>query len=485
MPTTISLRAPTSAPVRDLASSFVESVARGAGLNQEDEDALERATAAVVDFALAHAYAPGSDGELLVEAHLFDGGVRVDVHDWGLPLELQRDRTAAGAHVHAALELPGLGLDGLVDEASFQNLGRDGKLFSIVKHCAYAAAAAPTGLSDHDDHETPATAADVTVRTFQPGDEEGICQLVYRNYAHTYGAEFFYIPEKLLERNESGEVRSTVALLGEEVVGHHALLREEEGPLAETGAAVVHPERKGLGIFNAMSLVTLEGARELGLSAVYAQNVSLHPYSQKAAYTHGYRTTAIQIGRARASVRLEGNELSRTGKRHAIVLAHLSFDPQPRRLHLPQIYRERILETYAYCGIEVSDGGSASEGTPITAELDAGLNVGTITVGRFEDGDEAELARAFHYLLAKHADMIYADLDLETLERVDDVVALLNGLGFFYSGILLLRRDGHDHLRLQYENTVDADEDEIVCYSEFSQGLREYVLADRRRVAPD
>jgi anti-sigma regulatory factor (Ser/Thr protein kinase) len=277
---TISLRAPNIGHAGDLAVSFVDSVARLARVGDADADAIRRATAQLVEFALEHSYPPGTDGEIAVDAHLFDGGIRVDVHDWGLPLDLQRHRATGAPHESSPLDVPGLDLLGVVDEVSFQNLGRDGKLFSIVKHCAHdspVAASAPL-LSEHDDHEdaTHPDASDVLVRPFAPGDEQGICQLVYRN------------------------------------VGQHALLRVEAGPLAETGAAVVHPDRKGLGVFNSMSLQTLARARETGLSAVYAQNVSIHPYSQKAAYTHGYRTTAIAVGRARASIRLEGNRLTPT-----------------------------------------------------------------------------------------------------------------------------------------------------------------------------
>jgi hypothetical protein len=150
---------------------------------------------------------------------------------------------------------------------------------------------------------------------------------------------------------------------------------------------------------------------------------------------------------------------------------------------LPELYREQMLATYANAGLEAAERSSASgPGAGVTAELDAGLNVGTISISRWDaDG----FVRAFHYLLAKHCDMVYADLDLETVDCIDEAIDRLNREGFFYSGVMLLQRDGHDQLRLQYENTVDADEDEIVCFSDFAQELRDYVLADRRRVAPD
>jgi serine/threonine-protein kinase RsbW len=480
---TISLRAPNIGPARDLASGFVESVARLAGIGDADARALTQATTRLVDFALEHSYPPGADGEIAVEAHLFDGGVRIDVHDWGLPLELQRVRAETASHLVSPLTIAGVDLDGLVDEVSFQNLAQDGKLFSIVKHCVHdspVSVAAPL-VSDHDDHEVVARAEDVVVRPFAEGDEEAICRLVYRNYANTYGSEFFYVPEKLLDRNLSGDVVSSVALVDGELVGHHALLREET-PFAETGAAVIHPDYKGLGIYNRIAEHTIAHARESGLPGVWSQTVTIHPYSQKAADTHGYRATAVAVGRARASIRLEGNALTRTGKRHAIVVVFLCFDRPGRSLFLPELYRDELLATYANLGLEAEDRRApASVGTGVTAELDAGLNVGTITVSRW---DEDAFSRAFHYLLAKHCDMVYADLDLETVGEVDAAVERLNRHGFFYSGVMLLQRDGHDHLRMQYENTVDADEDEIVCYADFAQELRDYVLADRRRVMP-
>jgi anti-sigma regulatory factor (Ser/Thr protein kinase) len=486
MQATISLRAPAIGAAPELAVGFVDSVAALAKVGHDDAAALRTAAGRVVRFALEHAYPQGADGDLAVEAHLFDGGIRLDVHDWGLPLELERTRADTGGHESSVLEVPGLDLTGLVDEAAFHSLGRDGKLFSIVKHCAHdspVAASAPL-LSEHDDHEGAADPPEnVVVRGFEPGDEEGICQLVYRNYANTYGSEFFYVPEKLLQRNRDGQVVSAVAVADGELIGHHALLREERGRLAETGAAVIHPDFKGLGIYNRLAEHTLAKARGLGLAALYAQCVTIHPYSQKAAHTHGYRESAVAVGRARASIRLEGNRLTRTGNRHGIVLDYLLFDHPPRRLFLPERYRERILETYGQLGLEPAEARKAPSGSEgISAQLDAGLNIGAISVPSWSPGSEADLSRAFHYLLAKHCDMVYADIELELTGAVDEAVEALNRQGFFYCGVVLLGRGGRDQLRLQYENTVDVDEDVIVCYSEEAQALRRFVFADKERV---
>src|SRR6266566_3702730 len=154
MPGTISLRAPNVAEAPELAASFVASVAGLAKIPWGDGQALTHATGRLVEFALQHAYLEGAEGEIAVEAHLFDGGVRIDVHDWGLPLELERSRASGDTSNSLLLGIPALDLEGLVDEASFHSLGRDGKLFTIVKYCEHASPVASSSplLTDHDDH---------------------------------------------------------------------------------------------------------------------------------------------------------------------------------------------------------------------------------------------------------------------------------------------------------------------------------------------
>lgn len=96
MQSRISLRAPNIDQAPELAVGFVGSIAAVAGLAREDAASLGQATDRLVRFALEHAYPEGAEGEIVVEAHVFDGGIRIDVHDWGLPLELARARAPPG-----------------------------------------------------------------------------------------------------------------------------------------------------------------------------------------------------------------------------------------------------------------------------------------------------------------------------------------------------------------------------------------------------
>ena len=92
-----------------------------------------------------------------------------------------------------------------------------------------------------------------------------------------------------------------------------------------------------------------------------------------------------------------------------------------------------------------------------------------------------ELARALRHLLSLHADVVYADVDLMTVDG-DEATAELNDLGFFAAGLILHGPDGHDHLRLQLLDSEEVELDDIVCDSQFADELRRRVLEDKARV---
>src|SRR5438093_12914281 len=75
---------------------------------------------------------------------------------------------------------------------------------------------------------------------------------------------------------------------------------------AETGAAVVHSAYRGLGIFGRLFEHTLQAARERGLASVFGAAVTIHPFSQRAEHSHGYRETALQLGMVPAETTMRG-----------------------------------------------------------------------------------------------------------------------------------------------------------------------------------
>jgi hypothetical protein len=90
----------------------------------------------------------------------------------------------------------------------------------------------------------------------------------------------------------------------------------------------------------------------------------------------------------------------------------------------------------------------------VTVDLDAPRSLGFLRLRRW-DGDTA-LKQQVRYLLSRHSDVIYADIDLATVEDVDEATAASNDLGFFVSGLILHGADGHDHLRLQLLDSTES-----------------------------
>lgn len=66
----------------------------------------------------------------------------------------------------------------------------------------------------------------MVIRDATPTDSEAISQLLYENYHLTYGHPDFYRPRWVAEQLGEGALLSSLAEVGGEVIGHHAIMRE-------------------------------------------------------------------------------------------------------------------------------------------------------------------------------------------------------------------------------------------------------------------
>ena len=151
------------------------------------------------------------------------------------------------------------------------------------------------------------------------------------------------------------------------------------------------------------------------------------------------------------------------------------------RSSLPTRHAGLLRATYDNVGLATTDPGRVAElaGEAVEIGEDATRSTGSITMRR---PDESAFAKALRHLLARHHDVIYADLDLQRGVATDDTVQRLGEVGFFYAGLVLHGRYGHDYLRLQRMNAENIEVAQIVCDSKFSQAVLAAVLEDRRRV---
>ena len=468
-----------SAPA--LVLSFLPAFVKAAGIPEDDARRVRAVVEGLVRFTLEDAYPDDDLGEIEVTVEAAEGLVYVDLHDWGLPL------TSAGGDLGP---LPS-GLEPISAEAeSLQllNLGAEGKRLTarVPVHTAGEGADRRHHVeaTTRRSRSVPAEPAAVEVREASEVDAEGIAQLLYENYHLSYVHPDFYRPRYLMAELAAGRLLSTIAVHEGRVIGHHALMPEEGSASAESGAAVVHSAYRGLGIFNRLFEQTFRRARERELAAVYGDAVTIHPFSQRAEASHGYRESALQLGMVPARTTMRGFGGEGPPRRTSTIRSYLVLDAQPRSVDLPTRYRGLLETVYAHLGVAVSPRGALAthDGETVSARDDASRALGFLRVRGWYDGAAAEISHAVRHLLARHVDVIYADVDLTAVEDVDAATACLNEHGFFIAGLVVHGADGHDHVRLQLLDSEDVELDAVVCDSAFSQELHGRVLEDRARI---
>lgn len=466
-----------------LVDGVVERFALVRGLETADAERLGQVVRGLAAWIIERAYPDDPTGELVVQLELAEGAVRCTIEDWGEPI------TAFGGGLDSIpSELAGI--EAMTHDLRLVNLGREGKRLSAAveasgvtpeEHVALAQFARESG-------ESEATADQVEVRNTELNDVEAVSRLLYTNYGLGYGHPNFYRPRWVEAEIEAGRLHSTVAVLAGEIVGHHALLLEKSGQAGETGVAVVHPAYRGLGIFNRLFEHTIERARAAKVEAVYARAVTAHPFSQRAEHSRGYRESALMLG----SVPKGKDESGNPTPRAASLLTFLPLDRSPRPVSFPERYAEPLRAAYANLELETVEPQreraleQLGERRSAQIERDEQRVSSVITVSRWGEEGRAQMVDAVRSAVHHHDDVSYCDLDLETLSsgELDEAIQQLREFDYFYCGLALCAAAGHDHLRMQSLMSDDVELEAIVLDSEYAQGLRETIFADRAPASP-
>ncbi len=454
-----------------------EQFCRAAGASDEERDLITAATSRLVEFVLRHCYPDDRGGEIEVGYELLGSAVHVRVHDWGRPLA-----SFGGTLGSPPAELAELSES--VEDLRLVNLGRDGKRLGFTVPIAAAAPSMPVAPDATTSPVAPA-APDVRdqiqIRDLRAGEEQAVSELLYGNYALTYPHPDFYRPRWLAEQVANGTVLSSVAVLADEIIGHHAILEPTpDAASAETGVAVVHSAYRGLGVFGRLFEHTLARATASGLSAIYGRAVTVHPYSQRSELAHGYRESALMLGAVGPEMTMSG--LSTSGGRTAHLLSVRVLRPSPRAIGIPRRYADSVRATYEHLGLDLSPQQPESGPDALSSSEDGDARTAMIRIAGWGNGAGDALVHAIRQLDERHQDVIYADVDLHGVSDLDAVVARLNELFFFYAGLVPFGAAGHDHLRLQRINSDNVETEAIVCDSPFAGRLLGWVADDRALV---
>ena len=278
-----------------------------------------------------------------------------------------------------------------------------------------------------------------TIRRFQPSDAPGVARAFYLTYGYAYDLGAVYVPSRLIEMNESGHYISIVAVTGAgEVVGHYALARENNEPIADACGAIVLPAHRGRDLLNRLRDLAEREASAIGLAAYYSEPVTDHPRTQHASESFGAKACGIVLGEAPRSFIARHLDLSTTTQRQSCMLYVKPLQPREQRtIFAPPHHRAIIAGIYEQLGlpIAIEEAAESSGRGVFHAGINRGDGTGTITVEAIGAETSQRVSQAVEDLRATHhLGAIYALLPLED----PGTPALCNTMeecGFFFSAV--------------------------------------------------
>jgi len=302
----------------------------------------------------------------------------------------------------------------------------------------------------------------------------------YDIYRYAY-KDVIYYPEELLERNESGLMRSWIARdEAGTVFGHYAMMKKKaDSRVAEMGAAFVRPECRRGGVFNALSEAIHEDAARSGLLGLFSLSVTNHVATQKISERNGRRSVGIRLASSPA-VFVEG---ARPGDRVTTVLNYRPLGTrEPRRIFPPEPYREMILRSYGWLELPVRvEGPALGVVGEDRVECDRDLTWNrAVLEARGGDTARHKLRAYTELLLEQSVACLVLSLDLEdpgTPALAEEAARM----GYVYSGIFPdSMKWGSDALQLQLLNGIRLDPEEIRLHQESAREILDFI----RREAP-
>jgi serine/threonine-protein kinase RsbW len=350
---------------------------------------------------------------------------------------------------------------------------------AIVKPGAVAPAAV-------DPRATP-----VTLRLMTPDDAVAVAQCTYAVYGYTVPDDYLYFPDHMCEMLHGGLLEVCVGATAEgEIVS--CLTREVERPGAAVGylgEGMVDPRFRGHRLLEQMLAFFVQHATEERMLGLYAEAVTVHPFSQKSNLALGAAETGVQLA-DEAPVIFKQIADNTSEKRTATVLSYFKTNQGLRRTVYPPAHHQAMVERiYERSGLDRTvETATASTAAP---PLSQGAQVRVDVFPRWSEAalrvtaygsDLPDLVRLrLRELCLRRIDWISLDLPLSH-PGVRDLCAPIEALGFFFAGVIPELADD-DVLRLQYLNDVEADVESAQIASEFGQELFAYVVRAMRATA--
>lgn len=448
---------------------------------------VEEAVTNVIDGA----FLPGERASLDVTCERVPAGLRITVHDEGLPYDPSltptydptaplQQQTAAGLGSHLMHQL--------MDAVEFRNLGARGKETVFTKYLEGEVVTSTPPAAEETGAPAPVPAAErvpIQVGLLRPEQAIEVCRCIYDAYRYSYVNEHMYYPERVVALNESGDMISAVATTPTgEVAGHTALVFSDDNrEIADIAVAATKGKFRGQSVALRVGEYLTAEAQRRGLHGLFIEEVTVHTYTQKFCHRLGFSDCGFLLAYSPATMAFSGIA-DESELRRSVILGYRYLQPRPAApLYAPPHHRDVIAGIYANLGspVEVLESLHTSGLFPAaTSELTVSVNtkrsVATIRVHVYGRDLASRMHREVHDLHRQEVRVIDVFLDMRE-PRAGRVVEALEEYGFLFTGVLPGGSSG-DRLILQYFNGVAVDYDGMQIEEPQTRELLAYIRAN-------
>ncbi|MGE3244312.1 MAG: GNAT family N-acetyltransferase, partial [Pirellulales bacterium] len=320
-------------------------------------------------------------------------------------------------------------------------------------------------------------------RRMRPDEATQVSQLIYRAYGNSYLNDDVYYPDRVAALNAAGAVVSFVAVGADgRLAGHYALERDEPGPVAEGGQAVVDPSHRGRGLLDRMKDAALAEARRLELVGVFADAVSAHTRTQQSNLKHGAHLTCADLAIAPRTMQFRNISTNLPQRLSCTLFFQWLSEPTPRTIYAPERHGPILTLIYSNlkCPFELGNPQPAEGRGTLTVKIGSSSACAFIRAEKLGADTAQLILHAKREVIERsHVEAVYAELPLAD-PGTPPVVEALEQRGFGFLGVAPHFSPGSDILRLAYL-VEPLQREPIKTVDAFTGELVDYALAEQAR----
>jgi anti-sigma regulatory factor (Ser/Thr protein kinase) len=474
--------------------AYVTEIGRKIGFEEEELNQIDLGLEEAVTNVIKHAFEPCEKAAFHIICQPMAAGLRIIIKDRGVPFDPSQTPQYHPDRISLDSSSKGLGtflIRETMDEYSFRYLGKRGKEVHLIKYLKKGHI--ENYLPDRDlvKPEEPVAEEDreripIAIRWMEPDEAMDVCKLVYQGYGYSYLHDHLYYPDRLIKLHAQGRVNSAIAVTpGRDIVGHMALIKEEEGSrIAEAGMGVVSRKFRRQAIAEKLLDFVIREAGKKRLTGVYGNAVTNHPYMQRISEKAGLKTCGLMLGYAPSTMSFKGIT-EHLSSRESTVTVYRSFKKIANQITFPPPqHLEMIDRLYRNIGAHPRIQKPRTvrlkeEHSQVEMNINRDFKTSEIVLSSYGKHVLSEIETRLIEIIGKGIKVIHLFLNLR-----DPLTSSMTGkfekLGFFFGGIL---PGAHfeDALVLQYLNHLEIHYDKIELHADVSKELLNHI---RNRINP-